>query len=128
EELLVDRDRLESDLTDALSQIEKIQATLRELKSQECDAASTAAIAELSAELDLREKTLNELSARIARQKVELETELAEIEAQRYELEEAKNAAASLVSGEADPEALQALKDAFEEERAQLAESRLDLH
>lgn len=126
EDLLQERDRLARDLSDTLSQVEKCQTLINELKGDSGGGATDTEILERSAELDRREKLLNELSSKIGRQKVEVETELAELEAQRCELEEAKSEATTLsIAG--DPAALQALKDAFEEERAQFVESRLDM-
>lgn len=89
QKLLNERDRANKDLADSIETIGKLRSMIEQFKS-EGQSTDSASLIERMSELDKREKSLEELSARVSKQKVLVETELAELEAQRFEIEEAR--------------------------------------
>lgn len=124
-EALADRDRISGELAQAMAGLERSQKMIEELKRAGGGVQTDSEISERILELDQRERSLRELSSRIAQQKVELETEIGELEAQKIELEEARKEVKDNL--DANPAALYSLNKEFEEERAKMNAKRIEL-
>ncbi len=88
EEAIAEREKISGELSETKDQLKKAQKFVDEVK--ESGQAVSGDYLEKTAELDEKEAQLNDLSERISKQKVEVETQLAELDAERIEFEELK--------------------------------------
>lgn len=118
EATLQERDRTSGELATTIAQLQKSQRMVEELKNETGNQKTDTEINDRAATLDERERTLKALSTKISLQKVGVETEMAELEAQQIEFEEAQKDANAETSSESED---------FTEERIALNSARLEL-